>query len=439
MAEQPEKSRAIPAVSTILDDGSLVEMVYRPEEQRTAFVVWRDDGWSEVPHVERDGARLVPYSPRNNLITNGVVLFPSEPAEYGTVADLVAEVQAHIHRYVDLSPLFEQIAAYYVLFTWVYDAFNELPYLRVRGDYGSGKTRFLLVVGSLCYKPIFASGASTVSPLFRLLNIFRGTLVIDESDFRISDERAEVVKILNNGNGRGFPVLRSELVGKGEYDPRAYHVFGPKLVATRGFFEDRALESRCLSEEMGQRELRADVPISLSPGAADEALAIRNKLLLFRFRNLARCGPTHQLVDRTIEPRLNQIFVPLMSVVDDADVRGDLKELARQYQRDMIADRGLSTEAQVLEVINELLLTADAPRLAIKEITALFTERYEAEYERITNRWVSGIIRKRLGLHPQKSNGIYVIPLEDAPKLNRLREKYGLREPASDEMTASGQ
>jgi hypothetical protein len=128
-----------------------------------------------------------------------------------------------------------------------------------------------------------------------------------------------------------------------------------------------------------------------------------------------------------------------MSVVDDAGVRVHLKELARQYQREMIADRGLTTEAQVLEVINELLLTADSPRLPIKEITALFTERYEAEYERITNRWVSGIIRKRLGLHPQKSNGIYVIPLEDAPKLNRLREKYGLREPASDEMTASGQ
>jgi len=26
---------------------------------------------------------------------------------------------------VDVSPLFEKIAAYYVLFTWVYDGFNE--------------------------------------------------------------------------------------------------------------------------------------------------------------------------------------------------------------------------------------------------------------------------------------------------------------------------
>ena len=39
----------------------------------------------------------------------------------------------------------------------------------------------------------------------------RGTLIVDEGDFRFSDEKAELVKILNNGNGRGFPVLRQRV------------------------------------------------------------------------------------------------------------------------------------------------------------------------------------------------------------------------------------
>ena len=120
---------------------------------------------------------------------------------------MVAEIQAYIHRYVDLSPQFERIASYYVLFSWLYDSFNELPYLRVRGDYGSGKTRFLLVVGSLCYKPVFTTGASTVSPIFHILDAFRGTLIIDEGDFRWSDDKAEIVKILNNGNISGIAGL----------------------------------------------------------------------------------------------------------------------------------------------------------------------------------------------------------------------------------------
>ena len=265
-----------------------------------------------IPHLDlASGERLVPYSPENNLLAHKVVLLPSEPEEYGSESELLAEVHAFIHRYVDLPPLFERVSAHYVLFTWVYDAFNELPYLRVRGDYGSGKSRFLLTVGSLCYKPMLVSGASTVSPIFRIIDAFRGTLVIDESDFRESDEKAEIVKILNNGNARGFPVLRAEQNQKKEFDPRAYTVFGPKLIATRRAFKDQALESRCLTEEMGQGRLRRDIPLNLPPAFEEEAICLRNKLLLFRFRNLGNPRELGDLLPDTIEPRLRQIFAPL--------------------------------------------------------------------------------------------------------------------------------
>ena len=197
---------ATPVASVSLDSGEMIEMVYRPEERSTLFVRSDDQGFVGYETSIRlgNGERLVPYSPRNNLLKHNVVLLPSGPEEYGSDSELLAEIRSFIHRYVDVTPLFEEIASYYVLLTWIYDAFNELPYLRVRGDFGSGKTRFLLTVGSVCYKPIFASGSSTVSPLFRILDAFRGTLIIDEGDFRLSDEKAEVVKILNNGNARGF-------------------------------------------------------------------------------------------------------------------------------------------------------------------------------------------------------------------------------------------
>src|SRR5947208_4089479 len=342
MSEGIKQQRPVPTVSAVFDDGAILEMVYHPAEKRTAFVLWRDGEWKVEPSLSVDAfRRLVPYSPNNNLIKNEVVLLPSQPEEYGSEEGLLDEIQSFIHRYVDVSPLFEKIASYYVLFSWVYDGFNELPYLRLRGDPGSGKTRFLLTVGSLCYKPIFASGASTVSPLFRIIDAFRGTLIIDEGDFRLSDEKAEIIKILNNCNAKGFPVLRSEASKTREFNPRAYTVFGPKIVATRGFFEDKALESRCLTEAMGQTGLRDDVPINLPPQHKEEALPLRNKLLLFRFHKLRRAGVREDLVDRTIEPRLNQIFVPLLSIIDDPNAREDLRELARKYNREMIADRGM--------------------------------------------------------------------------------------------------
>lgn len=405
----------------------MIEMIYDPKRKKTAFAVWKDEKWTLELQIDAgQNRKLVPYSPYNNLIKNRIVLFPAGPEEYGSEKELVDRIQAFIHRYVDVTPLFERIVVYYVILTWLYDGFNELPYLRVRGDPGSGKTRFLLTVGSLCYKPIFASGASTVSPLFRLLDTFRGTLIIDEGDIRVSDEKAEVVKILNNGNARGFPVLRSQASEKGEFNPRAYQVFGPKLVATRGYFQDRALESRFITEEMGGRRLRHDIPINQPVDAEEEAGHIRNQLLLFRFRNWGKRLPNESLVDRSVEPRLNQVFVPLLSVIDDPETKRELHDVARRYHREIVAERAMDTEAQVLEVISDLAAAPNG-RASVGEITRLFTERHGEDYDRkVTSKWIGTIIRRRLGLRAQKSHGSFVIPPEELLRLPLLREKYGL-------------
>ena len=289
--EATRREHVRPTVSAVFDDGTILETVYEPREKSTSFIVWQHEEWrTEKSYAVGTLHRLMPYSAGNNLIRNEVVLLPSAPEEYHSTDHLIEDIQKYIHRYVDLTPRFEKIASYYVLLSWIYDGFNELPYLRLRGDYGSGKTRFLLTVGSLCYKPIFASGASTVSPIFHTLDAFRGTLIIDEGDFRWSDDKAEIVKILNNGNVKGFPVLRIEVSPTKEFNPRAFCVYGPKIVATRGYYDDRALESRFISEEMGQHRLRDDVPINLPSVYKDEARSLRNKLLLFRFRNLGQTG-----------------------------------------------------------------------------------------------------------------------------------------------------
>jgi len=418
--------KGFPAAS-YLHENEIVEMVYDPEKKRTDFVVWKDNNWSFQKEYQAPGQTLIPYSPFNNLITNGVVLLPSGPEEYHSESALLSDIQAFIHKYVDVTPLFEKIASYYILFSWVYDSFNELPYLRLRGEPGSGKTRFLLIVGSLCYKPIFASGASTTSPLFRILDAFRGTLIIDESDFRMSDERAEMVKILNNGNVKGFPVLRCEVSPTTkEFNPRAYAVFGPKIVATRGAFEDRALESRFLTEEMGQHKLREDIPINLKDFYQSESLALRNKLLLFRFRNLHKQLTNPELVDRRIEPRLNQIFIPLLSIVEDKETINDLAELARNYNSQMINERGTDTEAQILEIIRDFY---DSPEVnvPVKDITSHFIERHSEDYERkITPKWIGHLLRTKLRLFTQKSSGSFVIPSSEYSKIQRLYERYGI-------------
>jgi hypothetical protein len=146
-----KKTQILPTASAILDDGSLVELLFQPERRKTFLAIYAAGRWTLQERIDLDhDTRLVPFSPWNNLIKNEVVLLSSEPRLYGSEEALVSDVRQFIHRYVDLSPMFEQVATYYVLLSWLYDVFNDLPYLRLRGDFGIGKTRALLTIGSLC-------------------------------------------------------------------------------------------------------------------------------------------------------------------------------------------------------------------------------------------------------------------------------------------------
>ena len=326
-----------------------------------------------------------------------------------------------------MSPSFERVATHYVLLTWLYDAFSDLPYLRLRGDFGTGKTRALLTIGSICYKPFFASGASTISPIFHTLDAFRGTLIFDEADFRFSDERSEIVKILNNGNVRGMPVLRTMMNHQKEFNPRAFQVFGPKIVATRGHYDDSGLESRFITEDTGARSLRSDVPINLPETFKAEACELRNKLLLYRFhrRHEVRLDPS--LADARLEPRLNQIMLPLLSVAAESTLRAEMRSMAFRMQASLTAERGCLIEAQILEVLFELVNGSRRPTIPISLVTAALIERYGAEYERpLTNRWIGSIVRRKLNLETYKSHGIYVIPSAQRQKIALLSARYGM-------------
>ena len=128
--KRPAAPDRVPTASRQLADGTLVELVYDPVRHATALAVWRERQWTIEAEVLSAGEHLVPFSPGNNIIKHRVVLLPSEPAEFGTKDDLIGEIRSFLHRYLDVSPSFEIAATYYILFTWVYDAFNEVPYIR---------------------------------------------------------------------------------------------------------------------------------------------------------------------------------------------------------------------------------------------------------------------------------------------------------------------
>jgi hypothetical protein len=340
---------------------------------------------------------------------------------------LLRDIEAFLHRYVDLSPLFERIAAHYALLTWVHDAFNELPYLRLRGDYGTGKTRALLAIGSVCYKPFFASGASTISPIFHTLDAFGGTLLLDEADFRFTDATNELVKILNNGNVRGLPVLRTMQNRHKEFDPRAFRVFGPKIIAMRGSFTDKALESRFLTEQTGMRPLRDDIPIHLPSSLHEEALALRNRLLHFRLCNFFKMKLDLSVVSREIEPRLNQTALALLSVVDDPACRAEIMDALVHQNTATLNERSETLDAGVLSALCEAVAATPGAYVPVSDIAERFNGRFASEYGHdFSNRWVGGVLRRKFAIETHKSHGVYVVPIAEKSKIESLAQRFGI-------------
>jgi hypothetical protein len=181
-------------------NGTLLVDTFVQERKPTFCVFNRDSGEAKFSDtVTLLGVPNSPLNPDSSYLGSGTLIFPSDLTDYGDSEALLEEIRQYVHKYCDVSPVFARIVPYYVLMTYVYDTFYEIPYLRVIGDYGSGKSRFLRIVGNICYSPIVVNGGASVSSIFRMIEVTKGTLVLDEADFQYSDTTNEIIKLLNNG------------------------------------------------------------------------------------------------------------------------------------------------------------------------------------------------------------------------------------------------
>lgn len=427
MQNNEEKKEKPILKTTIFTADALYEMVFDRKQNKTSFSKMDRDGNLEalIEEVEIEGRKYKPLPPSYNLVEKDVILFPSLATPYANEEEILKEIRMFIHKYLDISEVFEQIATYYVLFTWMFDKFNEVPYLRAIGDFGSGKSRFIQAIGILCYKPVFTGGATTPSPIFRIINEIHGTLIIDEADFKFSDMTSEIVKILNTGYQRGMPVLRSE--GKGTFEVKAYDVFCPKIVATRETFSDKALESRFLVEEMGAGKLRADIPRTLDESFYKEAENIRNKLLMWRLKNYFEpIERRHDLIEG-IHPRLNQIVMPLLSIIKDEAIREHLKTFIVKYNTDLVADRGLSWESDIVFAVLKLEYELKVHEITVKQITDEVNREIDISDDTLQARKVGWYLRSKLQLKPYKTRKGFVLSFkENKKRLDMWKERFGI-------------
>lgn len=302
-------------------------------------------------HWQTDDGNTTLFPIEDEEVTKKFLHLPTQAEEYGSDEALIQEIKNFISTWLDIPDQDLTFATYNILKSWVYQRFHSINYLRAIGDYGSGKSRYLDAIGLLHRQPFKTTATATPAALFRVLNKWDGpTLVMDEADMRDSDETADTIKIINQGYEAGNPVIRCDPNDATKIE--FHNVYCPKVLATRREFEDKAVESRCFTTYMSTTNKK--MPPNLNAEFFEGATKLRNKLLMFRFRNYYSINPKagEEFDLGNIEPRLKQISTSFIALFSDKPSELEqFKSFILSYQGQLKAERAESWEGQIVTAI----------------------------------------------------------------------------------------
>lgn len=379
-------------------EGYLLEMLFDTKKQKAKFAYAHIDldhpekrEVSEAPYVDINGTRYEPLVDDN--IRYGTVMLATELGPEKPTNELLARLEFFLRRYFLLdNPLQYKTASQYALFTWLYDCFDALPYLRARGGPGSGKSELMLLIGRVCYRMMITSSLTSLAGFKGMAHLYEGTLMIDEAD-SIPREHAEELKALLNGRAMKeqariitmMEVMKAD--GSHSYAPTTTYVYGPTLLTMYGAFKDPATETRCITFDLFQKDVQELEDAGIEAGVVqqsmkDEAQILRNELIRWRLTTWLpklEVPSTVKISNKNTSPRMNQIMRPLKILaylLKDEQMKEDLDMIAEANYQDELNRRAGSFEAVLLRAV----IAADA-------------DKKYAEYVKSGKLGVYGIVR----------------------------------------------
>jgi hypothetical protein len=158
---------------------------------------------------------------------------------------LIRKLELFFQRRVILPSGIALVIALWVVGTHLYESFDVFPYLCITSPAKRcGKTLLAELIGLASARTKSTANISEAA-LFRTIQAFRPTMIIDEAETLANrkSERAQfLLSLLNAGHRKGVSIIRC--VGK-DHTPTEFSVFCPKVLSAIGnlpdTFRDRSL------------------------------------------------------------------------------------------------------------------------------------------------------------------------------------------------------
>jgi hypothetical protein len=234
--------------------------------------------------------------------------------------------------------------ALWALHTYVFEAFQITPRLHVRAvSKNSGKTTVLDLLQMTVCRPLPATHV-TASVLFRVIELARPTMLIDEADTFLA-EAEEIRGVLNGGHRRGGQILRS--VGD-DHTPRAFSVFGPVAIAGIGNLPG-TLADRSIVIAM-KRAMQGELPSRFTKQTATDGARLARRAARWALDQIA----TLETADPDMGKLFNRTADNWRALFAIADLAGDAWPVLARKAAELLTTVDDDTETTAVKLLGDI-------------------------------------------------------------------------------------
>lgn len=264
-------------------------------------------------------------------------------------SELLSEIDRTIRRFIVCEPETAQAASLWIVMTWLMDVVKVAPLAVITApEKRCGKTQLLDLIGKMSYRPMPTSSI-TPSALFRSIEMWQPTLLIDEADAFL-DGNEEMRGLLNAGHTR-TNAFTIRTVGD-DHTPKRFNVWGAKAIAGIGKLQDTVMD-RSVTLEL-RRKLDCEQVERIRHAEPGLFEILCRKICRFAEDNRETIRNARPALPEELNDRAQDNWEPLLAI---ADVAGDVWPKKARAAALKISDDNQSAQSigtELLEDIREI-------------------------------------------------------------------------------------
>ena len=293
-------------------------------------------------------------------------------------AQLLAEVSDIIRRFIVLNNEQADAVALWVSFTWFIDVVQVAPLAIVNApEKACGKSQLLDLMGRISARPLSVAN-STTAALFRSIELWHTTLLVDECDTFIK-ENEELKGLINAGYTRSNAfVLR--VVGD-DHTPKQFSVWGAKAlagIALEKHLTDATL-SRAIVIEM-RRKLSHEQVIKLRDAGDGLFEGIAAKLARFADDYAQQVQIARPTLPDALGDRAQDNWQPLLAIASCAGDEWVTRATAAAVKLSGSGDKSVSTGNELLSDIQHIFKSKKLDRISTADLIIALVGLSEAPW-----------------------------------------------------------